>query len=308
MSIAAHAALIGAGFFIVWRQDAPRDDRPPAEVSFFSPTLAEPNAALLPPDPTAMPEPVRTPPQERTPVRELVQDRPDPAQLAAALAPSPAAIPPAGAPAIDPGAVQPVPPRFFGVTGGSARDLIYVVDASASMVATFPHVLDELERSIRRLAPTQRFQVIFFRAGRYISAEHPNDTRSGGPKTRLIRATRGHIDHVAAWMRTVRVEGTSNPLLAMDTALALQPDAVFLLSREITGLGEFDLGADAVLAHLDRVNPVNPRTGHRHARIATIQFLDVDPSGLLRDIGRTHGGEQGWTVLTRDDLAALRSQ
>ncbi|MDX1565225.1 MAG: hypothetical protein R3236_07465, partial [Phycisphaeraceae bacterium] len=62
---------------------------------------------------------------------------------------------------------------FFG-NGGNAREIIYIIDASGSLVDTMPFVLKELNRSISQLNSEQKFTVIFFQAGSPVEVPVPH--------------------------------------------------------------------------------------------------------------------------------------
>jgi len=183
--------------------------------------------------------------------------------------------------------------QFAGVGASNARSIVYVVDASGSMVSSLPVVVKELKESIRKLAPTQQFQVVFFRNNRYSAAPHPADRASKLTITRLIRATEENVTSVCEWIDTMTAAGRSNPIPALEVALSLEPDAVFVLSSVITGAGVWEPNRDELLAKLDQLNPRDRRTGRRRVVINTIQFLDEDPSEILRAIADEHGNEGG---------------
>ena len=62
---------------------------------------------------------------------------------------------------------------MFGATGGNAYKIIYIVDASGSLIDTLPFVIKELKRSINELSDRQEFNVIFFQAGDAIEVNVP---------------------------------------------------------------------------------------------------------------------------------------
>lgn len=229
------------------------------------------------------------------------------------------------------------PATFAGLRAERAVSVVYVVDASGAMVSSFSFVIPELERSIARLSPLQRFQVVLFRdrpdiGGRALYDQYTPPTRRDGE---LMRATATNKAAVSAWLARVQPMGRSNPLDGLVRALDLEPDAVFLLSRSIKrsvpgreatleggrladpaaetdqpgGVAQPDMtarlwgrGKDAILAELDRLNPViDVPTGRRRVQIKTIQFIEDDPSGILQAIAELHG-DGDYRVLTLEDL------
>jgi len=311
VSAMVHGAIIALGFFIVWSALPSTEAVPTAIVTTFdSPSSlafrpASTGPTTSPPASSIASAPGAVPPTSFVPSRA-----PSLAEVAALPTPSAAdlALPTAGiAPPTVANIAPPAEVRFFGVEATEVRDVVYVVDASGSMITTFPFVLDELERSARALDPLQRFQVIFFRgdAGKssgWLAAPHPSDpdrTR----EARFIRCTPDSIRSVLAWARTVRPSGRSNPMEALRIAINLEPDAIMMLSSSIAGTGQWEISADEVLSELDALNPVDRSTGRRPIAIMTVQMIENDPSGLLRAIGERHApGGTGYRFITRDEL------
>lgn len=173
---------------------------------------------------------------------------------------------------------------FGGLGASSVRSVVYVVDGSGPMVTSLPIVLAELERSVSRLSPTQRFGVVIFRR----LGDGSPAVESFAPA--LMRATPSARVLLRDWLAAVEPAGRSNPLSGLEAALALKPDAIFLLSRSIqrSGGGVWDAGPEATLARLDQINPIDPATRRRPVLIQTIQFLDEDPTGTMQAIAAAH--------------------
>lgn len=188
---------------------------------------------------------------------------------------------------------------FGGVGAPAARRIVFVVDASGSMIGAYPAVIDEVERTLRRLVPRQSFSVVLFRAG----AAEPLPTAG-----RLRAATTAAIDDAAEWMRSLRPEGRSDPAAALRKAFAVDPEVVYLVSTDITGAGVYEIDRDALLELLDELNPVD-LDGRRKTVIRCIQLLDEDRLGTLRRIARMHGGDErepGFAFIGREALGLDR--
>lgn len=186
---------------------------------------------------------------------------------------------------------------FAGLVAGNATKVAYVVDASGSMVGSFPAIVDEVERSLARLEPTQQFAVIAFR--------RDGATAFGGTPAALRNASQAERAAAVAWLRNdVIPSGRSSPIEALTEALRCGADCVFLLSTTITGPGRYELDRASMLALLDRLNPRDPRNGNRRATIQCIQFLEVDPGGTLEAIAAEHfpssGGSGGFRFISRE--------
>ena len=184
---------------------------------------------------------------------------------------------------------------FVGLGGGSARRIVYVVDASGSMIGAFPMILKQLRRSVDDLSAAQSFSVIFFQRDQAV--ETP-------PAGQLVRATDENKSRTLEWIReNILPSGRSSPLNALERAMALQPEVVFLLSSNITGSGRYEMNTDALLAGLDVLNPIEPGSGSRKTIINCVQFLDDDPLEALKLIARRHGGSDDET---RNEAEAYR--
>jgi len=188
--------------------------------------------------------------------------------------------------------------RFAGLTGTNARRIVYVVDASGSMIGAFQIVIDELARSIDALSPEQSFSVIFFQRGEALVVP---------PEDRLVQAIGSEKIRALEWIEdNIIPADRSNPIEAIRRALALEPDVIFLLSNGITGSGQFEIDQEELLQMLRDLNPIDPASGRRGTQIQTIQFLDPDPLDTLRKIALEHSGEQGFRFLDRNELGIGR--
>jgi hypothetical protein len=190
--------------------------------------------------------------------------------------------------------------EFAGLGAAAARRVVFVVDASGSMIGVFPFVVDELARSLENLSPSQSYAVIFFQRDEALPAP---------PRGRLTTATSEHVASTLRWIRgepnappTVVPTGRSNPLRALADALELDPEVIFLLSSNVTGSGRYAVDLELLLAELDALNPPDAASGRRRTNINCIQFLDPDPLDALRTIAEEHGGSEGYRFLGRTEL------
>ena len=312
VSALGHGALIALAFFVVWTVTTERAPvGPPAIVSFYDPAPAPMSAQDLEVSVERPDE--RDERAERTQVASAAIDVPSPEELLAETLTEIETEDPAESDEAAPDLTDRMFERRFpevevyGMGSGDAQRIVYVVDGSGSMVSTFPMLKRELTRSIRGLGPTQWFQVVFFQGfdeatgtARAVAAPDPLDpTRVH--ETRMIQAKRANVRAVLAWIDEVRASGRSDPIPALEIAMALEPDAVFLVSNSLTGMGEWQR-ADTILARLETLNPADRRSGHRRVTIKVIGLPPEDDSGLLQRIGTLHGGPDGYKLIERDDL------
>jgi hypothetical protein len=169
--------------------------------------------------------------------------------------------------------------EFFGL-GGSARGtrkIVYVVDRSGSMIDSFVFVQAELKRSVSALRRSQKFHVIFFNSGPPLE----------NPPGRLVSAIEAHKQQLFEFTDSVIPRGDTKPERALERALSMEPDLVYLLSDGI----DF---RPSLLEALDAWNK------NRRARIFTIAYLDQTGRELLERIAREHNGE--FKFVSEDDL------
>ena len=174
--------------------------------------------------------------------------------------------------------------RFFGV-GGNARRLVYLIDASGSLMDTLDFVILELKRSINDLNPQQSFTVIFFQGG-----EQPKEV----PATRGIRPATPEIKlKVIEWIDrdagNVFPKLSADPIPALKLALQYHPQLVFILSDNITGRGRYEVDQRRLLREIERANK-------GQTAINTIQFIyrdTLESYGLkptMEEIADRNGG------------------
>lgn len=297
---------------------------PPVVPTRPEPVRPEPPATPpVVPEDQAREEPARTAPGEALLTPAMIAGALDTPRRRVASALAPAAPAPAATLEITPPG-RPVasesagPITFAGVAAERASRIVYVVDASGPMASSLPFVVDELSRSIESLGSSQQFQVILFRSPP-VSTEANGTSALGtlagyemftGAGDGLLSASRETKDRVRAWLTSIRSVGRSDPLPGLRAALSMKPDLVFLLSRSIKrsgAAGQWGAGAAAILSTLDRLNPVSRVSGQRAVVIKTIQFLDDDPTGLLRSIAAVHGdGAGSYRVLELAELTGPR--
>jgi hypothetical protein len=286
ISIGIHGGLIALGFLLTWTVISLSDEEPTrVEAEFYN----------LNYDPLVMAEAGPRPADEpRSPaaVEQLARraEQLSGAEVAPLSVLAEAALPAASAFSSAPSADE---AAFMGLRTTDARRIVYLIDASGSMIASFRVVLDELARSLEALSERQSFAIIFFQAGEALAAT---------PAARLVAATDSARHEALAWTAAnVVPQGRSDPLAAFETALTLEPDVIFLLSENITGAGRFEIDQADLLARLETLNPAEER-GRRRSRINCVQFLSTDPLETLLRIAERHGGASGYRFLDPVEL------
>lgn len=165
--------------------------------------------------------------------------------------------------------------------GGGPRSVVYVIDASGSMIDQFDSILKELRKAIQDLGPADRFTVLFFQDEQVVSLKPVG----------LRPATRSNVDSACQWAgvgsANVVPSGSSNPMPAIRRALAMRPSEVWLLSDNITGKGRHALEAEQLLSEVDQLRRVLRAD---RTRVHTIQFLHADAHGTLAELSKRTGG------------------
>jgi hypothetical protein len=158
--------------------------------------------------------------------------------------------------------------EFMGVKS-NARHVIYVIDFSGSMNGDrFAHTRLELKRSIERLPEDGSFLVIFFDDGFMVM-----------PPGHLVAATARNKSLAKAWIDSMDTRGGTDPSRAMEFALGLKPETIFLMTD-----GQF-LSAEVVNRVIDAAN-VGRRTS-----INTIAFHERAEEEELKKIARENRGD-----------------
>ncbi len=296
ISLAIHAGIVGLAALATWTVVRPASHQmPTAELS-----LDGPRQTPRQPEPTpSVPDPSPAAPSIGEFAESLALPEPRPARVAL-----PTLAPMADAASHEPirvaGGAGTGPASFAGVTSRRASSVAFVVDCSGSMVSAMSIVLEELGRSLERLAPDQRFAIVPFTDAENSPATFPR-------KLALVPATDTNLREARAFLRTLAPGGRSDPLAGLRPALTLRPEAVFFLARSIPRTeGSWGDGESVIMAELDRLNPVYARkdgVSARATQINAIQFLQPDPSGIMLAIAGEHGrGASAYTVLTLEQL------
>lgn len=135
------------------------------------------------------------------------------------------------------GGTGPGPRCNFVGSGGNARKIAYVCDASGSMVPQLDDLRMEIKKSMYQLKPIQSFNIIFFQT----------DAAFALDKNDLISATTENKAKAVEYLQKVVAQGKTNPIPALEIAFKGKPDLLFLLTD-----GEFPdnkLVTDWIKAH-----------------------------------------------------------
>ena len=271
VSLLLHIGVITVGFLVTW-SIIRLDERLPSPVVTGDVAVVSPVVALHP----APSESMTTPPTIPMP------------DLSPAASSVPHITGPTPANSVE---TASTPPAFAGASMGVAREVVFVIDASGSMTAWLPFVIDEVERTLAAMSGDQQFAVVYF-AGDVVRVT---------PKRGLVRVTPEAAAEVVATLRHTaghQLGGGSDPSPAMKKAFSMRPELVLLLSEGLDGRGRWAVDRDATLRALDEYN------SDRHTRVACIRLTTGEratPAKLMQAIAEAHG-DGTVTTITLEEL------
>lgn len=182
--------------------------------------------------------------------------------------------------------------QFFGV-GAEGKRFVFVVDSSRSMKGKrWTMACQELLRAIGELDSDQSFYVIFF------DAEIWPIFQRDEPEPDLLEANPENLKRLRRWMSSIHLGRDTFPAPAMSMALALKPDAIFLLSD-----GEFHDDTVSMLRLRNLVADDHGVLRHK-ITIHTIGLHSPACQIVLRQIAERHGGEFRFVADPRHPLAS----
>ncbi|MEM9913990.1 MAG: FHA domain-containing protein [Planctomycetota bacterium] len=161
---------------------------------------------------------------------------------------------------------------------GPARRIVFVIDASGSMVDSMNQgALSWLEQRLDTLTDRDRFAVLFFRSGEVIEV----------PPAGLTLADSLSRERVLAWADpdtgNVRPRGKSEPMNALQQAQQYDPTDIFILSDD--KFGERGNSAAINVGDIERLLGTGPAVVH------TVQFFYPNPDNrTLQAIAQRLGG------------------
>lgn len=177
--------------------------------------------------------------------------------------------------------------QFFGVRARGGT-FVFVVDNSRSMIGgKFADAKAELANAIRRLSSGQSFYVIFF-SGSTICMQFASHAH---PEPAPVSATPENVALLDDWMAGISTLPNTDPTEALQIAVEMSPDAIFLLSD-----GEFD-ERSRTLRYLTAHNRTRNLDGGSSSRftpkiaIHTIAFWENAGEKTMRKIARSNGGD-----------------
>lgn len=171
---------------------------------------------------------------------------------------------------LDPDAVVPPVP---------VERIVFLVDASGSLVDSLPQMLVWLNEAVETVGPDEQFAIIFFKAGKAI------ETDPAGLQT----PTREVLDALQVnWLNPeaapILPTGRSNPVKALEKALSYKPTDMYLLSDESFARFAGDTTRDRA------VQLIQDSLGETKVRLHGVQFFYRDEGGVLETLANKYDG------------------
>jgi von Willebrand factor type A domain len=165
---------------------------------------------------------------------------------------------------------------FFGIES-TGEKFVFIVDSSRSMEGKrWEHANKELFRSIAELGPDQKFFVICFD----FAARPAFDLLPSNIK--FLSSSNNSRRRIRQWIQGLGLGSNTRPAEALRLALALQPDAIYLLSD-----GELEDDSYEMLALINH----DVSTGKAIVPIHTISLYSTSGRELLELIASNNGGK-----------------
>lgn len=163
---------------------------------------------------------------------------------------------------------------YFGIPVTGAK-VAFVCDVSGSMRYKLELAYDQLSRAVKALPSTTRFEVVFFN-------EHVWPWRG-----RLSRADPVTKELLLRHLPTIEVKNYTNLFDAIETALSLEVEEIFVISDGEPNRGRKQF-PDEILLELKRLNV----RGTRIHTVSVIRTVDGDEHvPILKRIADENGGE-----------------
>lgn len=174
-----------------------------------------------------------------------------------------------------PGGGGGIGPKFMGQgTGARTRSMVFVCDASGSMINKIALLRKELQKTVDQLKAQQAFSIIFF-------ADEKPQTLSGA----LLMATPDNKRKAFDFLQEVSTSGSTDPIPGLKAAFAQSPQLIILLTD-----GDFPDNK----AVLDAVKSLNVGKKTRVNTIAFVNKKEEDSQKeimkLLETIAKENGG------------------
>jgi hypothetical protein len=161
----------------------------------------------------------------------------------------------------------------FEPPGGNVRKVVYLCDASGTMLNVFDNLRMEMRKSIESLKPSQSFNIVFFSDDNALVLE----------KNGLLVANADNKRKAFEFIEKSFARGTTNPMPAIKAAFASGPELIHCLTDGFDAVASFD----EVAAEFRKHNPGNK------VKVNTMLIESSDQpelTAILKRIAKDNGG------------------
>jgi hypothetical protein len=160
--------------------------------------------------------------------------------------------------------------KFFGVSG-RARRIVFVLDATGSMVTMFDALRLQVNKAIDVLSPPQAFNIVFI-----------NDENPPPPSPDLMFVNPDNKRLAKEYVKKATSRGGTNPLPALTKAFEMKPDLIYFLIDP----SDFPDKQQVI----DLVHK-NARDGRVKMNIIAFEGNDPDNKAFLKKLAEETGGK-----------------
>ena len=157
--------------------------------------------------------------------------------------------------------------------------IVFLVDASGSLVDSLPQMLAWLKQALQTIEPHEQFAIYFFKADKPIAIK-PEGLVS--PKRDILaQIEENWLSPDAA---AVFPSGRSNPTLAIQQAMSLNPTDLYLLSDDAFAKHKGDTTAQQA------IEIVKQTIGEQDVRVHGVQFFYRSDQSILETLANQYKG------------------
>jgi len=172
------------------------------------------------------------------------------------------------------------PKSNFAGTTGNATKIVYLCDASGTMMSIFDRLRGELINSVKRLIPLQNFNVIFFQ----------DDQVMAMSKRGLEVANPANKSKAYDFIENTTARGSTDPIPAIKAAFAMKPQLIYILTDGFDAVASFDevvetfreLNKDKSV----KVNCILISTGEQKELVDVLTKIATENGGVMRKVSR----------------------
>lgn len=180
---------------------------------------------------------------------------------------------------------------------GPPQRVVFLVDASGSLIDTFDQVLERVSLGVRGLLAEQEYTVIFFRRDQVIETP-PAGLKPADPRNKRLTA-----DWLAPSAGNVSAFGRSEIDEAIALALSYGADEITLFSDNALARSTAS-GAEGLIDQIEELC----LAADEHPIIHTVQFVYEDPDNTLRRIAEAFDGNFIFIKSSYGNRSLLRRQ